>query len=110
MAITGGRKSIDEPYLKAFWFVAAQLGAPEATVGQVTGHSMREVWDSNRDIGQLLSFPYHDTRGEARMTVEATQALWERWKAEQGELATKPQITLNHFRLVIDPYMQHDHG
>lgn len=109
MPVTG-QQFIDEPFLTTFWFTAAQLGASEATIGEVTGHSMMEVFRANRHNGQLLAFPYHDRRGSNALAKDGVQALWTRWQTEQAELQSKPQITLNHFRLTIDPYLEHDHG
>lgn len=109
MPVTG-KKFIDEPFKRTFWFVAAQLGASEAAIGQVTGHAMREIYESNRNVGQLLAFPYHDRRGTKGLTLDEIQDLWNRWHVEQAELDTKADITLNHARLVIDPYLQHDRG
>lgn len=110
MPVTG-RQFIDEPFLKGFWFVAAQAGASEYQIAEITGQTTpREIYHANRDTGQLLAFPYHDRRGSEGLTLDAVRQLWARWQVEQVDLEKLPQASLNHFRLVIDPYLEHDHG
>lgn len=106
MPITG-RQFISEPQLKGFWFVAGQLGATEYQIAEVTGTTAREIYHTNRDVGQLLAFPYHDNRGRTLLRIEDVRALWDRWKAEHPELESLPDVTLNHFRQLIDPYLEH---
>lgn len=106
MTITG-KQFISEPYLKGFWFVAGQLGATEFQIAEITGTSAREIYHTNRKVGSLLAFPYHDRRGNTLPRLEDVEALWTRWKLEQAEIETLPDATFNHFRQIIDPYLEH---
>jgi len=109
MPITG-QQFIDNAYETGFWWIAGQLGASELQIAQVTGHTFAEVRDSNRHIAQLLAFPYHDTRGQVSPTMQQVRELHLNWLYDQGgNKALEHPITLNHFRLLTDPYLKHAH-
>lgn len=110
MSPISGQQFIENAPDAAFWFVAAQLGASEIQIAALTGHSAAEIKRTNMHNGQLLAFPYHNTRGSNEMTMDKLRDLHERWQADMADDAMTGPVTLNHFRQMIDPWMQHDHG
>lgn len=104
-----GQQFIDDPLNKGFWWIAAQLGASEFQIAEVTGFPAMEIRKANRNTGQLLAFPYHDTRGTKSLTLQAVYELYLRWMQDHNNTGDLSQpITLNHFRLITDPYLKHD--
>jgi hypothetical protein len=108
MPITG-KKTVPQPYLTGFEFVACQLGASEVQVGYFTRRTPRTILKSNQDIGAILAFPYHGTRGAAvgRISIDAVGMWWNEWGKKNSSLAQTPQLDPVAFRELIDPWLKH---
>ena len=107
-----GPKMIANPFISLFAFVAAQRGASNEQIGEVIGHAPRAIFHSNREIQSVLAFPLSGPKAGPLegVTLDDVKAWFANWQVAQAELLTAQVATLQVARLVIDPWLKHDHG
>ena len=101
----GGTKTIENPYITGFEFVAGQLGASEVQIAHFTRRSPRTIMKSNQKIGAMLAFPYHGTRGAGPVTLTVVEMWWDQWN--KRVTMRSDTVDLATFRDLIDPFMKH---
>lgn len=103
-----GRQTIESPLYTLFYFVAAQRGAGNEQIAQVTERAARDIYHANRDTSSILAFPLAGPR--TGIHLDDVWEWWLRWKVENADLEPLTAIGLHSARELVDPWLKHDHG